>query len=175
VPRGATLELGAAAAGALGGVLDLESQTTLPAGLSLDARGGASVRIRGPLTVGGTAEAPVALGGEALWDGLQLEDGGRLEGGHLQVHGGPVRLGANVPAFEGLSVTAAGDALIVEADVTLESLRVEGGAVVVRGGVGRLAGVVTGEVRFEAPGDCADWDLTALLDGVGAQVSPICP
>ncbi|MFZ4734521.1 MAG: choice-of-anchor D domain-containing protein [Bradymonadia bacterium] len=175
VPRGATLELGAAVVGALGGVLDLESQTTLPAGLALDARGGASVRIRGPLTVGGTAEAPVTLGGEVQWDGVQLEGGGRLEGGHLQVQGGPVRLGANVPAFEGLSVTAGGDALLIEADATLESLRVEGGALVVRGGVGRLAGVATGEVRFEAPGACADWDLTELLDGAGAPVSPICP
>jgi hypothetical protein len=133
------------------------------------------VRIRGPLTVGGTAEAPVTLGGEVQWDGVQLEGGGRLEGGHLQVQGGPVRLGANVPAFEGLSVTAGGDALLIEADATLESLRVEGGALVVRGGVGRLAGVATGEVRFEAPGACADWDLTELLDGAGAPVSPICP
>jgi hypothetical protein len=174
VGRGASLDFGAAVVGALGGLVDLEAQTTLPTGLTLSARADASVRVRGPLTVVGTVDSPVSLGGEAPWGGVRLENGGRLEGGHLRVLGGPVWLGANVPVFEGLSVTAAGDALVIEADATLENLRVEGGALVVRGGTGRLAGVATGEVRFEAPGACADWDLTALLDGAGAPVSPIC-
>jgi len=175
VPRGASLTVAAAARGALGGRVDIEAQTTLLAGLALDARADAALRVRGPLSAQGTAEATVTLGGDTPWGGLTLDAGGRLEGAHLHIVGGPVAINAAVPAFEGLSVDFAGDALTLTEDATLTRLSVTTGDVVLRGGTGALSGVVAGAVRVEAPASCGDWDLDGLVDAAGAPVVPECP
>lgn len=175
VPRGASLTFAAAVQGALGGRVDIEAQTTLPAGLTLGAQADAALRVRGPVSAQGTAEAPITLGGDAPWGGLTLDAGGRLEGAHLHIMGGPVRLNAAVAAFDGLAVSHPGEALTVTEDATLTRLSVTVGDVVLRGGTGTLSGIVAGAVRVEAPASCADWDLTGLVDAVGAPVVPACP
>jgi hypothetical protein len=173
VPRGASLTFAAAVQGALGGRVDIEAQTTLPAGLTLDAQAGAALRVRGPVSAQGTAEAPITLGGDAPWGGLTLDAGGRLEGAHLNIMGGPVRLNAAVAAFDGLAVSHPGEALTVTEDATLTRLSVTVGDVVLRGGTGTLSGIVAGAVRVEAPASCADWDLDGLVDAAGAPVVPV--